>query len=670
MLDLMLMDKIQARPPPPQELVKAWRTFFAYKDKKGEAVNRIQAEHVLRTLLYLQKNGTEEEDSALSEDDLKLARKVFLVMPIDKVDVHNEMARELYKHFARRHLEEHNEENSHVDLKFLVHALTLTGDSVEAREITEKFWDKNSETMRARKNMRSTGRKFWQYVLMGFAKENNEAGLLRTAEMAEAAGMPYSMDFHRIMTTFFAERNDVEATKKWYGKAIDDGHLNYGRNPETLAAVLRFCIRHGELDWSKTVFRDILETNPSKVIWDVVLQWAAGAMGKGVEDVERMMEIMSRRNPNDDSVRPDVETINGLVDLAMSLKDPYLAERYIALGLKSGIRPNARTFILQMNYRADAGDLTGAQVAYEALQAEEIINDEDLPAINKYIRALCAGKGNNYDRIVSIASEMEERNVRLEAETVSGLSMMYLRRGELPEAIDLLQTHVYHYTLAERTLIRDAFLSYCRDSHNSTLQVWDAYTIMRQMFDETPTEVRTQIMNEFFRRKRCDMACHVFGHMRQHIRTEKRPVLNTYIQCFEGIARCEDREHLDMVHNMLKMDSSIEPSTRLYNSLMLAYTACEDADRALDFWDDITNSTEGPSYRSLEIVFGACQRKPFGDRLAREIWGKMKRMEIEVTREVWVAFVGALAGQGKLEECKGLVEGMEAELRLKVDALT
>jgi len=52
-----------------------------------------------------------------------------------------------------------------------------------------------------------------------------------------------------------------------------------------------------------------LETNPSKVIWDVVLQWAAGAMGKGVEDVERMMEIMTRRNPNDDSVRPDVETI-------------------------------------------------------------------------------------------------------------------------------------------------------------------------------------------------------------------------------------------------------------------------------------------------------------------------------------------------------------------------
>src|SRR6266536_6358022 len=73
MLDLMLMDEIQARPPPPHELVKAWRTFFAYKDKKGEAVNRIKAEHVVRTLLYLKKNGTEENDSALS-DELKLAR--------------------------------------------------------------------------------------------------------------------------------------------------------------------------------------------------------------------------------------------------------------------------------------------------------------------------------------------------------------------------------------------------------------------------------------------------------------------------------------------------------------------------------------------------------------------------------------------------------------------
>jgi hypothetical protein len=351
----------------------------------------------------------------------------------------------------------------------------------------------------------------------------------------------------------------------------------------------------------------------------------------------------------------------------MSLKDPYLAERYIALGLKNGIHPNAQTFILQMDYRIQANDLTGAQAAYDALQAEETLNDEDLPAINKYIRALCSAKAQDYDRIISITSDLEERHKRLEASTVAALSMMYLAREEINECTDLLQTHAYHYNVPERDSIRDRFLKFILDRQNSTVRAWQAYTIMRSLFDETPVEIRTQVMSEFFARGRCDMGCHAFGHMRAHTLPSRRPVLETYIACFLGIAALEDREMLDMVHNMLKMDSTIEPNTKLYNSLMLAYTACEDADRALDFWDDITNSTEGPSYKSLEIVFWAAGRKPFGDRLAREVWRKIRGMEIEVTREVFVAYVGALAGQGKFEEARDQVEASERELEIKVD---
>jgi hypothetical protein len=146
-----------------------------------------------------------------------------------------------------------------------------------------------------------------------------------------------------------------------------------------------------------------------------------------------------------------------------------------------------------------------------------------------------------------------------------------------------------------------------------------------------------------------------------------RPVLSTYVQCFEGIASCADAESLHIVHNMLKMDSSIEPNTLLYNSLMLAYTACEESDKALDFWSHITNSSEGPSYRSLEIVFRACQRKAFGDKKAREIWGQMRRMEIEVTKDVFVAYVGALAGQGQLEDAKAVVESSLKDFDFKPD---
>jgi hypothetical protein len=45
----------------------------------------------------------------------------------------------------------------------------------------------------------------------------------------------------------------------------------------------------------------------------------------------------------------------------------------------------------------------------------------------------------------------------------------------------------------------------------------------------------------------------------------------------------------------------------------------------------------------------------------------MRGMEIEVTKEVFAAYVGALAGQGKFEEARDMVGVGEKELGIKVD---
>ncbi|RFU23638.1 hypothetical protein B7463_g12700, partial [Scytalidium lignicola] len=666
MLDLNVIEKSQARPPPSNELVNAFNTFISHKHRAKAALNNIQAQHVLRTFKHLQRANTEEDDFGLSLEDLRLASRVLLKIPKDKTGTHNELARALYAEITKRTSAEGDED--HLDLRHFVQLLASTGDALEAREYVQIFWEENLPEGSADKSLAKTGRKLWLSVLSGFTREGNEVELLKTAQMAEDMGIPYTFAFQEVMTIFYAQRNNIEATRKWYRKG--SGGRNTQPTSKTLSELLKFSLRNDELDWCKHVFRDVLESNPIKSTWDVVFQWAAAGLEKGVEELEQMMEVMIRRNEGEKSMMPDSETINGLVEIAISQNDPYLAERYIALGLKRGIPPNARTFVLQMEYRIDAGDLTGAQAAYEALQGEEILDNEDLPAINKYIRALCDAKIVNYDRVTSILADLEDRQAKLEADTVSSICMMYLKRGETPEVVDLLQTQTFHYTLDERARIRDAFVTFCLDRNNRTARVWDAYCIFRQVFEETDITIRTQMMNEFFARKRSDMGCHVFGHMRQHVQRDKRPVLDTYIQCFEGIARCADRESLDIVHNMFKMDSSIEPSTRLYNSLMLAYTACDDADRALDFWDDITNSREGPSYRSLEIVFRACQLNPFGDKPAKAIWNKMRKMEIEITQKVFNAYAGAMAGQGKLEEAISLVEGMEEDVGFGPDVMT
>lgn len=666
MLDLSLMDNIQGRRPPLEDLARAFNVFFAYKQRMKESVNGLQAQHSLRTFKHLRKENGGDQAFGLGLDDLRCAAKVIgdisNDIPNDNRAAHSELARELFDEIVRRS-NGSSEDVSHLDAKSFLMALVQTGGSLEARQFLQDFTGSSVDLMGQSPRAKHI-RRFWTLCMEGFARENKEDELLRTADMAEKVGLHYGHKFQEVMTVFYAERDNIEWTKKWYSKPLSK---DISPSPKTMTAVLRFSIRNKELQWCRTVFRELLETNPKKEIWDIALQWAAGALGKGVEDVEQMMEAMLRHAPESSTMHPDASTINGLVDLAMFFKDPYLAERYIALGVKFGIRPNARTYILQMDYRTAAGDLSGAGAAYTALQSAEICDKEDLPSINQYLRALCAAKEPNYDLITSITSDLDESDARLEAATVSALCMMHLSRGELQDVVDLLQKHTFHYALSQRTLIRDDFVSYCLNRKNNANKVWDAYTIFRQIFEETDIEIRTKMMNEFFQRGRADMACHVFGHMRQHIRPSTRPVLETYIQCFEGIASCSDPESLEIVHNMLKMDATIEPNTRLYNSLMLAYAGCEDSDKALSFWDEITLSNEGPSYRSLEIVFLACRRKAFGESTARAVWDKMRRMEIEITPRVFVAYLGALAGNCQLDEAKELVENAEKDFELKPD---
>jgi len=670
MNDLLQAENTRTRPPPALEVVKAWNEFILYKYNRREGLNSYQAGYALRTFRHLQKAKTAGElgdDGGLTNERLLMALIVLQKVPKDRKDKHNQLAKELHTSLVHEWTGKLRGIAGPALLSYIT-VLALTGESKHAREYVQSYC---SETQVVIELNHESKYSLWKRVLEGFAEEGDESELLRTLGIMENLKIPTAKNaIQHIMIDFYARKHDLQKVKEWYAKIIQRGNQP---KSETLSTILQFCITHNELEWCKSVFKGVLNGTPSKKQWDVVLQWAAGAMGKGVEEVGLMMKIMNRDpdHPNKSTALADATTINGLVALAMNLKDSYLAERYIALGFKHGIVPNAATYILQINYRVSAGDLTGAQSAYESLQAEEIVDDEDLPAINKYIRALCRTNNPDYDLIISITTDLEERNAHLEADTVTSLCILYLSRNESDLTLDTLQTQAYHYSFDDRATIREALLEYVLSPDIDVMKAWEAYNIIVvQVFSETGLDRRTQIMQHFFNRRRSDMALHVFGHMRSDIRPIYRPVLSTYVECLEGLAICADRESLDIVYNMLKMDSSIEPNTAIYNALMHAYTECEYSDKAVRFWDDITNSSEGPSYRSLELVFRACQRKPFGDQKAKAIWAQMRRMEIEITREVFVAYVGALAGQGKLEDAKAMVERSEKDLGLKPDSRT
>ncbi|KAK5240945.1 hypothetical protein LTR16_009963, partial [Cryomyces antarcticus] len=213
--------------------------------------------------------------------------------------------------------------------------------------------------------------------------EGNEEEFLRIIRLMEAHSDLTSSGYYVAAVHFYAHRDDFENTKLWYDRIKNVRGLT--RMSDVYEVVVDFCLRNNHIEWGQSIIRTMIERKPKKSSMDIILEWAAGT-GKGVEEIDRMINVMERETSGD--IRADVVTINRLVKFAISRKNSYLAERYIALGEKRGIRPNATTYLMQMDYRLSVGDLDGARAAYGKLQAEEILNNEDIPLTNRLIRAM------------------------------------------------------------------------------------------------------------------------------------------------------------------------------------------------------------------------------------------------------------------------------------------
>lgn len=675
MLELGKMAQLKTRPPPGEDLAKAWVDFFRAKARSKEPLEDIQSSYALWTFTHLQKNPGSGGEPWLDLEDLRVARDALILAPTTRSGTHAQLAKALHQEILARKAADPSEPADSVDgdLPPLIATLCNAGETLEARAIVNKVWQEGNATRQPLT--------LWRYVVQGFAKEGNEQELLATLEMMQRHKVPFGRKLRGAVTVFFAQRGDLARTKYWFNYPV----TNQPTGPELSAdhdvysSVLRCALQNNDLEWGQSIIRSIADKNPPKKLWDAFFIWAAGT-GKGVEEIDRMMRVMVKANPDGtdlETKRPDVETINKLVEFAMSRNDPYFAERIILLGQQWDIRPDAKTYILQINYRLSIGDVDGARAAYAKLQAEEVLNNEDIPAINRLVQSMCAARRYSVDDIMAVVQDLNARRTRFEPDTVSALCLLHLERDELHDVIDLLQTHTFHFSMTQRAAIRNVFVNFCLNRANSTGRVWDTYMIFHQIFDETDRTIRTQIMAEFFRRRRPDMAVHVFNHMRQHIRPDTRADISTYVAALEGIAQASggngqdaDVESLELVHNQMKLDSDIEPNTQLYNALMLAYTACEQPQRALEFWEDIVGSREGPSYNSILIALWACEKAPFGDRPAKSIWTRLRKMEIEITPQLFAAYVGSLAGNHLLDEVKAEVGRMKEVVGVEPDAFT
>ena len=661
------------RPPSVDDVLQAFNAFFQHQHGRRLPVHDYQAEAALGAFDYLQKSTNEVEGLrlTLADEDLRVALNVLsITRKVENVEALNKLGTLLFEELERRRrltldtddpdVSASTSESSTLakNLNAYIKVLAGSGQPIEARALLSK----HSES-----GLAHSWNDVWIRIILNLLHQDKEDEVIQTIAMMKSFGLPFDSHAHQTITRHYATKEDLESTKRWYNSVIDEGIPTRHTN----VAVLDLCIRKQEYEWGDSVLRNLLEKgDPYAKSWNLILRWSA-AKGKGVDEIDRMMNVMIRKNgnlPEDRKTEPDMSMINDLIELAMSRDDPYTAERFVGLGYKWRLEPDARTHRLQLDYRLRVGDLDGARAAYTKLQGEDISDNQDVPFVNKLVVALCE-KRESYNTIMSIVEDLFERKASFEPPTVAALTQLHLQRGEFDQAKTLVSSFTQNYSPSDYETIRDVFVNFILDRQNPDMHAWEAYTIFSPKF-RAPVPIRTLIMTNFFSRGRIDMATHVFGNMRQQQSRASRPTADTYREYFQGLARSGgDMENLKLVHNMLKVDTQIEPDVRLNNSLMLAYTACGEAGRALSFWDDIAHSREGPTYSSIQIALRACEQAPFGERQARDIWSRLKRFDIQVTREIYASYIGALAGQGHFKECVGLVERAEADTGFKPDAL-
>ena len=672
MVDLVKADKANARLPSEAELANAYSDFMASKTGTRTYLTELNTSYALRTLKHLTESQARTPAAQLSTDDLEATLAVLSICPLqtDARDNCRGIAEIAYKELkARAALEEDSQypapwEISLPGQEATKHYIRILSRTARPSEALGLLFQQPEGMLKAYDTS------LFAVIIKGFVSNGMDSEAWQALAEMERKGIPYSPDLHFDVTKAFANSGKVELAKKAFDHPIAG---NQPPLPSTVTTIIRFCLKHDELDWGEPIFKEMVNSDPATEKWYLILQWAA-ARGKSPQELERMIQVLLQRSGNKRPPRPD---IHALVEYALGRGASDTALEYLRLCEKWYPDPDVETRVLRLEIYLHRRSVGRALDEYRALQSEDLLNAA-MPVQRKYMMltkslliTLCHESDPEFrSAIPGMLDDMSERNPRLEADTVGALCHLYLRTGEWEDIVDVLQSQINDYGLEERANISDVFLEFFLDPSTDVVRMWDAYEIFKEAFPDTPIGVRTTLMNEFFNRKRSDMASRVFGHMRQSDFTDQRPRAETYVECFQGIAKTGDSEALNLVHNMLKLDINIEFDSRLYNALMLAYMGCDMPYRSLEYWQDILNSQQGPTRESIIIALQACARAPFGNKDMEGIMEWLKTSKLKLDRDIYVAQMGVLAGNILFDEAAKMVLDIEQAVGSSPDAAT
>ena len=176
---------------------------------------------------------------------------------------------------------------------------------------------------------------------------------------------------------------------------------------------------------------------------------------------------------------------------------------------------------------------------------------------------------------------------------------------------------------------------------------------------------RHTLMHKLVSLGRTDLGLELFHDMRHS--DISQPTRETYAIMLAGCGKTRDAQTLEHIHNALRLDSSIEPDSALFNSLMLAYNRSRLPEKSLAIWEVLSQSSLLPDVEAASLALDACIRLPrYGLLRAREVWTFMEDNNIDPSPSSYAALLSVFASVGKWDGMMGLLERME---RNKVDAM-
>lgn len=650
MRDLFVSLRNKDREPEFEVLAKAFQEFFETRAGEPGVITQFQAQLLSTTWYYLQSHETylEPEDWQRVFSDESLENVLDVLSKAECLPY----ARGVIRAFARsvflarsQHPEFPGNRSSLLAILAYIDIQALCGDPNEAQQTVEKFW----------RRLRKFSRSPWLTVLKGFAVLGDRQRIKHIVKNLDKSDISFNPASQEELVQFLIREDYLDAVKLLYECPLSG---NQEANLSTKIAAAKYAILKANTAWAQSIFESILSHPVSETI-GIRLLWDA-SQGKNASQLAAVVDSLTAREP-DLGASLTISCVNDLMEYANSTKSPMLASEYMELATAWGLVPDSQTQLLHLESRIQAGDIKAVLKSLEEMETIEPTNSKTLPLVNNLITMLCISRpdGSTFDHISSILEPLLDNNVRLEAETLAAITHMLLYNHDLEALSELLRPRLGSYDTEERSKIRNALTDFIQDLEQESEPAWEVYMLLRVAFPETGVSMRTTVMTSFFQRDRSDLAFLVFGHMRQAEHFSQRPKPDTYARCFQGIAQTRDAKNLELVHNMLKLDTEVDLNTRLLNWLMLAYAECEKPEKSMQIFRDILQSEEGPSQRTILFFFKACEKHHNGTHEAIKMVEKMKILEISLDRRLYTAYVEALAAQCEFDLATEAMDAMK-----------